>query len=95
MQARTTFGQVSISKGLVALFVALLVAAYLTGGASGFLIKGISLPATTSTGASQGYALPDISTTSRRGGPQTVEEQSPKATAASDTGTRRGGLQIP
>lgn len=95
MQARTAFGQTRISKGVVAVFAALLLAAFLAGGASGLLIKGLSLPAATPTGASQVYALSDASTNSHRGGPQTIEEQSPNRAPGSETAPRHGGLQIP
>jgi hypothetical protein len=95
MQARTTFGEARISKGVVAVFVALLLAAFLAGGASGLFIKGLSLPAATATGASQVYSLSDASTSSHRGGPQTIEEQSPNRATGSETGPRHSGLQIP
>ena len=95
MQARTAFGQARISKTVVAVFVAFLLAAFLAGGASGLFIKGLNLAAATATGASQVYALSDASTSSHRGGLQTAEEQTPNRTTGSETAPRHGGLQIP
>jgi hypothetical protein len=95
MLARTAFGQTRISNGVVAVFAALLVAAYLAGGASGLYIKGLSLPAATATKAAQVNALTDASTRSQRGGPQTVEEQSPTGTTSTKAEPRHGGVQIP
>jgi hypothetical protein len=97
MQARATFGGARISKSVVAVLVALLVA-YLLGGASGYVIKAIGLPNATATQklqAAEVYPLSDASTRSLRGGPQTVERQTPNGTAAGETATRHGGLQLP
>jgi hypothetical protein len=97
MHATTTFDRARISKVLVAVFIALVVA-FVLGGASGYLIKGLSLPIATATqqGAPPFYApLSDTSTRSHRGGPQTMEEQPPNETTAGETGPRHSGLQLP
>jgi hypothetical protein len=97
MQASPTFGVARISKSVVAVLVAILVA-YLLGGASGYIIKALSLPNATATQkleAAQVYPLSDASTRSLRGGPQTIERQAPNGTTASETTTRHSGLQLP
>ncbi len=43
MEARTTFGGARISKSVVAAFVALF-AAFVLGGASGYVVRALSLP---------------------------------------------------
>lgn len=97
MQARTAFGGSRISKNVVAVFGSLLLLAFALGGASGYLFKGVSLPAASQTQASvsQAYAMSDASARSHRGGPQTVDTQAPNATAASNPGPRHSGLQLP
>jgi hypothetical protein len=97
MQARTAFEAARISKNVVAVFVALLLLAFLLGGAGGYLVKGVSLPVASRTQAAmpQAYAISDASTGIHRGGPQTVDAQSPSRTAASNPAPRHSGLQLP
>jgi hypothetical protein len=96
MQVRTAFGGARISRNVIAVFAALLLLAFVVGGASGYLVKGTSVPVAAQNHAlaPQSYALSDASTRSLRGGPQTVETTAPIATsvaAPSATRTRPRG----
>ena len=97
MAARTTFDGARISKGVIAVFVALVVA-LLLGGVSGYLIKALTLPVATATqhfGTPQVYSLSDSATRSNRGGPQTMDGRGPTQATVGETGARHGGQQFP
>jgi hypothetical protein len=97
MQARTAFGGARISRNVIAVFAAFLLLAFLIGGASGYLVKRMSLPVASQglAAAPEAYALSDAATMSHRGGPQTAETQPLTGTAAGKPAPRHSGLQIP
>ena len=97
MQARATFGGAKISMKVVAVVAAILVA-YLLGGASGYVVKALSLSTATATQAivgSQAYLLSDASIRTQHSGRQTVEQQTLNGSTASEPAARHGGLQLP
>ena len=60
MEARAAFSGAGLSTSVVLMFIVALVTAFLLGGAGGYVIRGLSAPATTTTTTTHPYVIEPV-----------------------------------
>ncbi|OLD50782.1 MAG: hypothetical protein AUI42_01635 [Actinobacteria bacterium 13_1_40CM_2_65_8] len=75
MEARATLRGARISTNVVITFIVALLAAFLLGGAGGYIVRALTIPVTTATSAAVTESAPQQTLTPNRSGAQPMPEQ--------------------